>query len=275
VVRDAAALKNALGDGSPVVLVPTMGALHRGHLSLVETARQAAGQNGQNGKVVVSIYVNPLQFAPNEDFDTYPRDLETDCEKLAGLADVIFAPENLYPDKQTVHFSLPSVADELCGKSRPGFFYGVAMAVCKLFNIVRPDAAVFGLKDFQQAHIIQLLTKQLNYPIDIITAPTVREKDGLAMSSRNAYLNAEDRRRAAALPKALNAAAEAVESGTPPAEAAAEAARQLADAGFAVDYVEARDYATLGAPGKDKIVILAAAVLASARLIDNISCTPK
>ena len=201
---------------------------------------------------------------------TYPKI----AKKLTGLADAVFAPDNLYPTPQTIGMALPLLADELCGKSRPGFFYGAATVVGKLFNCIRPDIAVFGLKDFQQAHLIRHMTAQMNYPIEILTAPTVRKADGLAMSSRNAYLNADNRQHAAQLPKTLQQAAAAVESGTPSATATAAAAAQLQKDGFAVDYVEARDYATLGAPCGQKIIILAAVVLASVRLIDNIACNP-
>lgn len=267
VVCDAAVLPALLG-GVRVALVPTMGALHEGHLSLVRQARQLAE------KVVVSIYVNPLQFGANEDFSAYPRELAADCEKLTGLAEVVFAPGNLYPVPQAVGISLPPLAGELCGQFRPGFFEGVATVVCKLFNCVRPQTAVFGLKDFQQTHLLRLLTAQLNFPITIAAAPIVREADGLAMSSRNAYLSAEERARAVLLPQALRQAAAAVAQGQAPLQAAAAAAAVLAGGGFAVDYVEARDAATLGAAAAGEVVLLAAVKLGKTRLIDNVQCHP-
>ena len=265
VVREAAALP-ALLAGARVALVPTMGALHEGHLSLVRLARRAADV------VVVSIYVNPLQFGTNEDFSEYPRQLAADCAQLSGLADIVFAPEDLYPVPQTVGISLPPLAGELCGRFRPGFFEGVATVVCKLFNCVRPQIAVFGQKDFQQTHLIRLLAAQLNFPVTVMAAPIVREPDGLAMSSRNAYLSAQERQRAVLLPQTLQRAAAAVESGTVPAAVAAAAAVALTAGGFAVDYVEARDTETLGAAAAGGIVLLAAARLEKTRLIDNVQC---
>lgn len=265
VVANAEELRQIIG-GRTAALTATMGALHEGHLSLVRQAQQLAEVN------VVSIYVNPKQFGAGEDFNSYPRDLAADCNKLRGLADVIFAPDNLYPVAQTVSVSLPPLADELCGRFRPGFFQGVALAVCKLFNCVCPQVAVFGKKDFQQLHIVRLLAAQLHYPIEIVAAEVSREADGLARSSRNAYLSAAERKQAALLPQTLRAAAADIENGAPPADAAAAAAEGLQRDDFAVDYVEARDYETLGAPGGGKIIVLAAVSLASTRLIDNIEC---
>lgn len=268
-IRDVAALAEATNGTSPIALVPTMGALHRGHLSLAKAAKQNGAQ-----KIIVSIYVNPLQFAPHEDFATYPRDLAADCQKLDGLADIVFAPDNLYPTPQTIAIALPPLAQELCGQSRPHFFQGVATVVCKLFNCIRPDIAVFGLKDFQQAHLIRLMCAQMNYPIRIITAPIVREADGLAMSSRNAYLSTSQRKQAAAFPRILQTAAAAIESGTATTTACQHAANELQQNGFVVDYLQARDYATLAAPQNNKIIILAAVQISTTRLIDNIACTP-
>lgn len=269
IIQSAAALQKILNGVQPA-LTPTMGSLHEGHLSLVRKARKLAKIN------VVSIYVNPAQFAPHEDFTEYPRDLKADCKKLEGLADIVFAPKNLYPEPQTIHVSLPPLAGELCGRSRPGFFEGVSLAVCKLFNSVRPCVAVFGKKDFQQLHIVRMLASQMNYPIRIVAAPVVRESDGLAMSSRNAYLTADERARAPMLRRTLRAAAGDITGGQLPKTAAQNAKIRLRKSGFTPDYVEARDYATLGAPqpGK-KVVLLAAAVLGKARLIDNIECTAK
>ena len=267
VVRAAAELP-PLCAGKTVALTATMGALHGGHLSLAEKARTLAEVN------IVSVYVNPLQFGEGEDFDSYPRDLATDCEKLRGTADIVFAPDNLYPLPQTVRIALPPLADELCGKSRPGFFQGAATAVCKLFNCVRPQIAMFGLKDFQQTFLMRLMAEQLNFPIKIVAAPTVREDDGLAMSSRNAYLSAAERKQAAVLPQTLRVAADDITRGMPPTEAMKAVEKQLCAAGFELDYAEARDYETLGAPAGRRLILLAAATLGRARLIDNIDCRP-
>ncbi|MGI9307329.1 MAG: pantoate--beta-alanine ligase [Gammaproteobacteria bacterium] len=267
IVRRAAELRKALGSAR-VALTPTMGALHEGHLSLARIARRLGEAS------VVSIYVNPAQFSAGEDYESYPRDLAEDCKKLDGLADFIFAPDDLYPAPQQVKISLPPLAGELCGAFRPGFFEGVALAVCKLFNCVRPHAAVFGRKDLQQLHIVRLLAAQLCFPVEIADGAVVREADGLAMSSRNAYLSAAERKRAAFLPQTLRAAAAEIESGEKPEAAAKRAAAALAAKGFGVQYAEARDAATLGAPGGGKIALLAAAVLGKTRLIDNIECAP-
>ena len=265
-ICNIADLRNAL-SGASVALVPTMGALHDGHLSLVRRARDWAEI------VVVSIYVNPLQFGQNEDFADYPRDLAADCRQLHGLADIVFAPENLYPAEQTVRIALPPLAEELCGQYRPGFFSGVAVAVCKLFNCVQPQTAIFGQKDFQQLQIIRLLTAQLNFPVRIVGAPIVREADGLAMSSRNVYLSGAERAKAVLLPQTLRDVAAAVQDGESPTIVAAAAAESLRQSGFVVDYLQARDIETLGAPMRgQKIVILAAAYLGKTRLIDNIEC---
>jgi pantoate--beta-alanine ligase len=194
--------------------VPTMGYLHEGHLSLVKRARQAVGRSG---KVVVSIYVNPTQFGPGEDFAKYPRNLKRDLKLLRGLkADVVFTPSDaeMYPYKSGNRFSTYIVEEKLArvmeGKSRPTHFRGVTTVVAKLFNIVQPNIAVFGQKDFQQAAIIKRMVADLNFPVQIIVAPTFRERDGLAMSSRNKYLNAEQRAQAVILFHALQAAKAAV-----------------------------------------------------------------
>ncbi len=265
VVRDAEELRKILG-GARTALTPTMGALHEGHLSLARRGRELGEAN------VVSIYVNPLQFGPGEDFAEYPRRLAQDCEKLDGIADFVFAPDNLYPAPQIIKFQLPPLAGELCGRSRPGFFAGVAVAVCKLFNCVRPHVAVFGRKDFQQLHLVRLLAAQLCYPVEIADAPIAREADGLAMSSRNVYLSAAERARAAVLPQTLRAAAANIGGGEKPETAAAAAADTLRRGGFLPDYVEARDYETLAAPRGKKNILLAAAVLGKTRLIDNMEC---
>ena len=264
-LRTAAQARAALPAGA--ALTPTMGGLHDGHLALARAARQ-------HGKAsVVSVYVNPTQFAPHEDFADYPRRLRADCEKLRGIADAVYAPsdQEMYPQAQSVGISLPPLATELCGKTRPHFFFGVALVVCKLFNQLRPRAAIFGEKDYQQLHIIREMTRQLALPVCIVAHPTVREADGLAMSSRNAYLTADERRRAPALFAALTAAGRAVLAGATPAQVCAQAKKEIAAAGMECEYVEARDADSMGAPVDPKnAVLLAAARLGRARLIDNI-----
>lgn len=265
VAKTAAELRALIG-GREVALTATMGALHEGHLSLIRKARRLAAAN------VVSIYVNPKQFGAGEDFDSYPRDLSADREKLRDIADIIFAPASLYAEEQTVHISLPPIAGELCGRSRPGFFAGVSLAVCKLFNCVRPQAAVFGKKDFQQLHIVRLLARQLHYPTKIVAGEIAREADGLACSSRNIYLSAAERKQAPLLPRTLRAAADTINKGAPPEDAAAEAAEHLRRGGFDVDYAEARDYDTLNAARGGRTILLAAASLGKTRLLDNMEC---
>ena len=253
-----------------LALVPTMGALHGGHLSLVRRARETADA------VMVSVYVNPLQFAPNEDFAEYPRDLQSDCEKLKGLADIVFAPDDktMYPQKQQVTIALPPLADELCGKSRPGFFHGVTTAVCKLLNITRPDFALFGKKDYQQLRLIEMMARELNFNTKIIECETVRESDGLALSSRNAYLTKPQRQTAPLLRQTLQTTATAIESGADGKQECASAKQKLRAAGFTPDYMELRESQTLSPPQHGKpAVILAAATLGKARLLDNIELT--
>lgn len=260
--------------GETVALVPTMGALHDGHLALVEDARRRAD------RVVVSIFVNPKQFGPNEDFDAYPRRAEADSAKLsAANVDVLWMPpvDEMYPEGFATNITVASLPDRLCGAARPGHFDGVATVVAKLFNQVRPDIAIFGEKDWQQLAIIRRMASDLDMDVDIIGFPTQREDDGLARSSRNAYLSEEERVAAVALPRALGAAARAIESGTSISEAISTVFSALEKAGFApVDYVELVDAATLqpleklDRPGR----ILAAARLGKARLIDNLPVTP-
>ena len=265
IARTAAELQNLLPTDAVSALIPTMGGLHEGHLSLVRKARKIADY------AVVSIYVNPLQFGPNEDFGEYPRDLADDCEKLRDLADVVFAPDDaeIYPTTQSVRFSLPPIADELCGASRPGFFHGVATVVGKLFNMVRPSLAIFGEKDYQQAHIIKIMTQQMNFPVQIVLSPTIREADGLAMSSRNNYLSADERRIAPLLAKTLANAAATLQK-TVADVICRQSKEKLTAAGFALDYFELRDAETLSAVAGQKAVLLAAANLGKTRLIDNI-----
>ena len=199
VIQTIAELRTRLADERAAAFVPTMGNLHEGHLNLVKLARE------YGGCVVASIFVNPLQFGPSEDFDKYPRTLEADCAKLQGLADVMFAPavNEMYPVQQTVFVEPPPIANELCGTSRPGHFRGMATVVLKLLNIVQPQVALFGKKDYQQLLIIRQMVKQLNLPIRIVGGETVRAADGLALSSRNQYLNESERGEAVFLYRTL------------------------------------------------------------------------
>lgn len=280
IIASISELRNTLKKQPHVAFVPTMGNLHDGHIKLVEIAKQ------HSNYVVVSIFVNPLQFGPHEDLANYPRTLEADCRKLqtAG-ANVVFTPsiEAMYPDAlntdegwnlgQTMKVTPPPVAQELCGASRPGHFDGVATVVAKLFNIVQPDIAVFGKKDFQQLFIIRELVKQFNLPIEIIAGETVRDASGLAMSSRNGYLNEAQKTQAAQLHKMLENIVTKVKSGTTQFSLLADAASlALSQLGWEVDYVSFRSQSTLmPATEQDKqLIVLAAAKLGTTRLIDNI-----
>ncbi|MFP5404697.1 MAG: pantoate--beta-alanine ligase [Gammaproteobacteria bacterium] len=271
VVHTAAALRAALAGETGTAFVPTMGNLHAGHVSLVELAKQ------HGTPVVASIFVNPLQFGAGEDFGRYPRTLDADCAKLAAAGcDLVFAPDvgEMYPVPQTYSVQPPdALASDLCGAFRPGHFAGVATVVMKLFNLVQPRVAVFGKKDFQQLHVIRGLVKQFNLPIDIIAGDTLREPDGLAMSSRNGYLSDAERVQATQLYRALAEVKAAVEAGERDFDAlAATAARHLKMAGWRVDYVAVRDAATLGepTPASRRLVVLGAAWLGATRLIDNL-----
>ena len=242
-------------EGLRIGLVPTMGALHAGHLSLVEAIRKRAD------KVVVSIFVNPAQFAPHEDFDRYPRTLDADVEKLGDDADLVFAPSvrEMYPDGFATRIEVGGPSAELETDFRPHFFAGVATVVAKLLITVMPDVAVFGEKDYQQLLVIRRLVADLALPIEIVGAPTLREADGLAMSSRNAYLKPRERETAGKLNHILKTAT-----------SEAEATQALLAAGFdSVDYVAIRDAATLGPPGDGPKRILAAVRIGGTRLIDN------
>lgn len=261
-------------QGERIALVPTMGNLHQGHLKLVETAKKQAK------RVVVSIFVNPLQFGQNEDFSSYPRTFEEDSRILAANnVDILFAPvlEEMCPEGMATHtkVDVPGLSDILCGASRPGHFRGVATVVNKLFNIVQPDLAVFGEKDYQQLLIIRRMAKDLAMPIDIVGVPTVREPDGLAMSSRNSYLSAEDRRQAPQLYQALCAVRYQLGKGCDHDAAVEAGLGWMRDAGLKPDYLtvrQARDLAPAGAQDRE-LIILAAAWLGNTRLIDNLRVT--
>jgi pantoate--beta-alanine ligase len=256
------------------VLVPTMGALHRGHGELIRIAREAAGSNGE---VAVSIFVNPLQFAPGGDYEKYPRPEEVDDEfcRKAG-ADILFRPsvEEMYPADFSVSIEENSLADTLEGKSRPGHFRGVCTVVAKLFNILSPEAAVFGEKDFQQLAIIRRMVRDLNFPVEIIGVPTVREADGLACSSRNQYLNPAEREQAPVLQRALQAARQLVARGDRSSEKIVATSRELITAALLarIDYLEIVNAETLqpaGEAGPDSLIVVAA-FFGKTRLIDNL-----
>jgi pantoate--beta-alanine ligase len=267
-----AAVARARSEGKRIGLTPTMGNLHSGHVALVSKAVQRADF------VVATIFVNPLQFGPNEDLATYPRTLAADQEKLlqAGCH-LLFTPtvEEMYPHgmaDQTL-VSVPHLSEGLCGASRPGHFDGVATVVSKLFNMVQPDLAVFGEKDFQQLAVIRAMVRDLNMPIKIIGEPTVRADDGLALSSRNGYLSPEQRAAAPALYRVISQIGAAIRAGEQDFVRLLEDGRcQLEAAGFRIDYLEIRDASSLRpATAQDSdLVILAAAFLGKTRLIDNL-----
>ncbi len=258
-------------QGDHVALVPTMGNLHSGHVSLVELAREHAE------RVVVSIFVNPTQFGEGEDFEEYPRTLERDTRRLKKpAADLIFAPdvETVYPFglKDATTISVPRITENFCGASRPGHFDGVTSVVARLFGLVQPDAAIFGQKDYQQQLVIRHMSQDLNLPTAIITAETVREDDGLAMSSRNQYLTDDERAVAPTLYKVISAVGMELQSGQRNFEELEEKSIvELVDAGFTVDYFSIRRAQNLEIPDRDcdELVVLAAAHLGNARLIDN------
>lgn len=268
-ILTVADLRARLADEKAIVFVPTMGNLHEGHIELVRIARQ------RGTCVVASIFVNPLQFGPTEDFDKYPRTLEADCARLRGLADVVFSPAvgEMYPEKQTIFVEPPPIANELCGAFRPGHFRGMATVVLKLFNLVQPQVAIFGKKDYQQLAIIRQMTSQFNLPIAIVGAETSRAADGLALSSRNQYLSVEERTKAAFLSQTLRGMGDALAGGDTGYVALEEkAGAALAGHGWEVEYVAVRSQADLGLPakGERKLVVLAAARLGATRLIDNL-----
>jgi len=269
-IHTVAELRARLKSEPSVVLVPTMGNLHAGHLALVEEARR------HGTCIVASIFVNRLQFEPGGDFERYPRTLAADCGKLerAGCH-VVFAPDEraMYPEPQEILVTPPKLAEQLCGSFRPGHFQGVATVVTKLFDIVTPDAAVFGKKDYQQLHVIRALVRQLNFGIEIVGVETVREPDGLAMSSRNGYLSSAERTEAVRLNKNLRRIKDLAEGGSHDFEAlCAFAIKDLTDAGWKVDYVAVRQQSGLALPGPSDhdLVVLGAAWLGRTRLIDNV-----
>ncbi|MGD9832185.1 MAG: pantoate--beta-alanine ligase [Piscinibacter sp.] len=270
IVHSVAELRQALAGQSNTAFVPTMGNLHDGHLSLVKLARE------RGGPVVASIFVNRLQFAPHEDFDTYPRTLERDCGLLAlAGCDIVFAPseKDLYPEPQGYKLHPPAeLADILEGHFRPGFFTGVCTVVLKLFNCVQPRVAVFGKKDYQQLMVIRRMVDQLALPIEIVGGETGRAPDGLALSSRNGYLSTAERAEAVQLSAALRRIEAAVRAGERDwARLEAEAMSGLAARGWKPDYVAIRRRRDLGAPADgEPLVVLAAAKLGSTRLIDNL-----
>jgi len=258
--------------GERIAFVPTMGNLHAGHGDLVTRARKVAD------RVIVSIFVNPMQFGPNEDFAQYPRTPNEDATLLARLqADALFIPDagDIYPAgyEHSTYVDVPGLSDILCGEFRPGHFRGVATVVVKLFNLVAPDVAVFGEKDFQQLTVIRRVVADLCLPIEIVGAPTMREHDGLAMSSRNRYLAAQDRAAAPAIFAALESTRRTLQSGGRDFAAIERSGGEaLAAAGFKLEYFSVRDAATLHAPtlATREFVVLTAARIGKARLIDNI-----
>lgn len=278
IIHTVTELRNVLKPESSIALVPTMGNLHAGHIHLVELAKQHAQC------VVVSIFVNPLQFGPTEDLANYPRTLDADCEKLkAAGASIVFAPavKEMYPDfnaelndlGQTMVITSPPIAKELCGATRHGHFDGVATVVMKLFNIVMPQVAVFGKKDFQQLFIIRELVRQFNLPIKIIAGDTVREPSGLAMSSRNGYLTLAQKTDATQLNACLKHIVAKIQQGnTHFTQLEQSATQELNNKGWLTDYISIRSARTLlpASEHDSHLVVLAAAKIGNTRLIDNI-----
>ncbi len=266
------ALRAARKAGKSIAFVPTMGNLHDGHITLVKAAKRRADI------VVASIFVNPTQFGANEDFTQYPRTLAMDSTLLADAAcDLLFAPDasEMYPDgrSQSTSVSVSGITENLCGASRPGHFTGVATVVSKLFNIVQPDMALFGEKDYQQLAVIRRLTRELCFPVEIIGVPTVRADDGLALSSRNGFLSAEERKQAPLLFQTLSNLRTAIIGGQQDYPMLAQAAQaHLAKCGFQPDYLEVlRQDLEKPGPEDRELVILVAAKLGKTRLIDNLA----
>src|SRR3989338_6939869 len=269
IISHIAELRARLSNERAIAFVPTMGNLHEGHLNLMRLARE------HGDCVVASIFVNPLQFGPNEDFDKYPRTLEADCARLQGLVDVVFAPSinEMYPAQQTVFVEPPPIANELCGATRPGHFRGMVTVVLKLLNIVQPQAALFGKKDYQQLHIIRLMVAELNLPVRIVGGETVRAADGLALSSRNQYLSEIERGEAVFLYQTLQGMRRDILQGERDFEQLQKrAVEALAARGWLPDYVVVRNQSDLQPAGQlqRELVILAAARLGKTRLLGNI-----
>jgi pantoate--beta-alanine ligase len=272
-VRTSEELTRALGElrGASLALVPTMGALHAGHMALVDEARRRADA------VAATIFVNPMQFGAGEDFGRYPRQEGQDTALLAEHGcDLLWMPlvEDIYPRGFATRISVAGVSQRWEGEARPGHFDGVATVVAKLLMSVRPDVVLFGEKDFQQLAAIRRMAADLNLGVEIVGVPTVREPDGLAISSRNAYLSADERQRAASLPKALNAARDAIRGGVPVATALRQGKQSLVDAGFLrIDYFALVDAATLEPLEQPagEMRLVAAAVIGTTRLIDNLA----
>ncbi|MGB2287484.1 MAG: pantoate--beta-alanine ligase [Porticoccaceae bacterium] len=270
-------LRDALNQhrrrGARIGFVPTMGNLHEGHLALIRQARES------NDVVVCSIFVNALQFGLNEDWDKYPRTYETDCAKLREIGcDYLFHPDDveMYPNGLDTQSRVicPTMTDVLCGASRPGHFEGVTTVVSKLFNIVQPDEAIFGIKDYQQLAVIRRMAEDLCMPVQISPAPIYREPDGLAMSSRNSYITDDERPRVTVLKQSLEWIASQVEAGNKDfSQLEAEAKQRIVEAGFGVDYVTISNSKTLDPAANDdlQITILGAMFTEAARLIDNLS----
>lgn len=276
IIRDVETLRDTLDSfrhqGERIGFVPTMGNLHAGHLQLVKTAQQHAQ------RCVVSLFVNPTQFGANEDLDAYPRTFEADVQHLTNLGtDVLFAPtvDVIYPlgGDRTTRVAVPELTGDLCGASRPGHFDGVTTVVCKLFNMVQPDVAVFGEKDFQQLAVIRRMVSDLNIPVDIVGEPIVRESDGLAMSSRNGYLSEEQRQQATAIYRCLKSMKDAIRAQLDLEKIVQQAESNLLIAGFRPDYIEVRRQDDLRKPdpADRDLVILIAAFLGTTRLIDNMT----
>lgn len=270
IFASARELRAALKTQDSVVFVPTMGNLHEGHISLMKQARE------HGTTVVASIFVNPLQFGPNEDFQAYPRTLDADCAKLeAAGVDFVFTPtvDELYPEPQEYHVEPPSIQGILEGEFRPGHFRGVATVVLKLFNIVQPDVALFGKKDYQQLMVLRNMTRQLSLPIKIVGGETVRAEDGLALSSRNGYLSPEERAEAPRLQKTLKEIRDSIKKGNRDfATLARTASEHLDQNGWKTDYIAVCRQADLLPPqsASEPLVIVAASKLGKTRLIDNL-----
>lgn len=281
IVHTSIALKRALASQHNIAFVPTMGNLHAGHLKLIDLAKQQAAC------VVVSIFVNPLQFDSSTDLEQYPHTLEADYDQLEKMGvTIVFVPsvQEMYPDfdgqslNQTMTITLPPIAAELCGASRPGHFSGVATIVAKLLNLVQPDIAVFGKKDFQQLLIVKELVKQLNFATEIIAGDIVREASGLAMSSRNSHFNPQQKAQAVQLNHALQAARQAIQTTQSDfLTIEKQATHQLINQGWIVDYISVRSALTLqpAQPSDVELIILGAATLSNIRLIDNIEFCAK